>query len=320
MRWSDDRILTTHAGSLPRPPALVRALCEARRRRGGRPRRARCRRPRRPAPDRAKADRGRHRRRQQWRAAARGLLPLRPAPHERLWRQLAAPAARRRRPLSDLPADAAGAAGGPHRGQQFSAAQGDLRGALPRPGGGARRVRGFSERAGGGRRRLRRAVPDRTIARHRRRGDEERALRQRGGLSHSARRCAAGRVRGDRRPRVSVATGLPGPRPGAAHQLPGPAARRFPSFRRAGGERDQPRAGPCAARSGPPARLLGQLRGPARHGRAAGGDPADHPQGARRRLRVSRSPTRATPTSIAASRPRAPRAGRWTTTRSWSRA
>ena len=24
MRWSDDRILTTHAGSLPRPPALVR--------------------------------------------------------------------------------------------------------------------------------------------------------------------------------------------------------------------------------------------------------------------------------------------------------
>src|ERR687891_68407 len=24
MRWSDDRILTTHAGSLPRPPTLVR--------------------------------------------------------------------------------------------------------------------------------------------------------------------------------------------------------------------------------------------------------------------------------------------------------
>jgi 5-methyltetrahydropteroyltriglutamate--homocysteine methyltransferase len=24
MRWSDERILTTHAGSLPRPPALVR--------------------------------------------------------------------------------------------------------------------------------------------------------------------------------------------------------------------------------------------------------------------------------------------------------
>ena len=24
MRWSEDRILTTHAGSLPRPPELVR--------------------------------------------------------------------------------------------------------------------------------------------------------------------------------------------------------------------------------------------------------------------------------------------------------
>ena len=188
------------------------------------------------------------------------------------------------------------------------------------PAAVARRVRGFSERAGGGRRRLRRAVPDRTIARHRRRGDEERALRQRGGLSHGARRCAAGRVRGDRRPRFPVAAGLPGPRARAAHHLPGPAARRFPGLRRAGGQRDQPRAGPRAARSGPPARLLGQLRGPARHGRAAGGDPADHPPGATSAASSFRSPTRATPTSTAASRPRASRAGRWTTTRSWSRA
>ena len=90
---------------------------------------------------------------------------------------------------------------------------------------------------------------------------------------------------------------------------------RFPGLRRARGRCDQPGDRERAARARPPARLLGQLRGSARPRRAARRHPADHPAGQGRRLRVPVRQSRATPTSTAASR-----AAFWTTIRSWSRA
>ena len=85
MLKSDGRILTTHAGSLPRPMDLTRLYAEQCRR----ARRSMQRRlaemgeacnPRQCPP----ADRGRAGHRQQWRAAAGGLLPLPATPDERL--------------------------------------------------------------------------------------------------------------------------------------------------------------------------------------------------------------------------------------------
>ena len=196
---SEERILTTHAGSLPRPPELVRLYVRRDAGRGGRPGGACNGRQGGPALGGAQADRRRDRRRQQRRAAARGLFPVRAAPDERLRRRLAPAAARRCRALPGLPAHARGADGQPDRGQQLSAAQGGRRGPLPRSGVRQCRMRGFPGSARRGRRRLRRAVPHRTLAWHRRRGDEKRILRLRGSVSRRPRGRATGRVRGDRR-------------------------------------------------------------------------------------------------------------------------
>ena len=82
---SDGRFLTTHAGSLPRAEGLV--ALHARRARGS-GRRGRVRRRDRGVDGggRPVAERLRHRRRQRWRASARELLHLRPAPAVRLRR------------------------------------------------------------------------------------------------------------------------------------------------------------------------------------------------------------------------------------------
>ena len=79
------------------PGGADRALCAPRGGRGDRRGRARRRRQGRDPPRRAPADRRRHRCRQQRRAAARGVLPVCPPPHERLRRQLDAPPDGRRR-------------------------------------------------------------------------------------------------------------------------------------------------------------------------------------------------------------------------------
>ena len=87
MYVSDSRILTTHTGSLPRPAELVQLYIAKGR---GEPVDAQLAEagPRRAGPRRAQAARGRHRHRQQRRAAARGVLPLRPLAHERIRRRL----------------------------------------------------------------------------------------------------------------------------------------------------------------------------------------------------------------------------------------
>ena len=73
-------------------------------------------------------------------------------------------------------------------------------------------------------RRLRRTVHDRALARHHRRGDAQRHVRHRGRLSGRARPRAAGGIRDDRRARLPAADRRAGPRDGAAHLLSGPAA------------------------------------------------------------------------------------------------
>ena len=188
MRRSDERILTTHTGSLPRPPELTRLY--VRRTRGesidpaeldrlGQGGAAR---------DRRQADRRRHRHRQQWRAAARGLLSLCPPPHERVRRRLEALAARRCRALPAVEATHGGRCS-PRReavgnmeppkaigevryldAAALEAECADFRAALDETGT------------------LCRAVHDRAVARDHRRGDEERVLRQRRGLSRRGRR------------------------------------------------------------------------------------------------------------------------------------
>ena len=88
MKCSTERILTTHTGSLPRPEPLTRLYIE--RARGEPVDPAEIDRPgATPCAIVAQADRGRHRYRQQWRAAARVLLSLSPAADERVRRQLA---------------------------------------------------------------------------------------------------------------------------------------------------------------------------------------------------------------------------------------
>jgi hypothetical protein len=74
---------------------------------------------------------------------------------------------------------------------------------------------------------------------HRRRGDQERTLRHRGRLPRRARGCAPGRIRGDRRPWLPATARLPGSGARAPHRLPGPAACGVSRLRRARGRGDQ---------------------------------------------------------------------------------
>ena len=113
--------------------------------------------------------------------------------------------------------------------------------------------------------RLRRAVPDRALARHRRRRDA-RTSTTTPRTPISPRSAAALQVEYEAivGARLPAAARLPRPRARAPHLLSGPAARRFPRLRRARRRGDQRGARQHPARAGAPARLLGQLRGPAR--------------------------------------------------------
>src|SRR5204862_456057 len=106
--------------------------CPGRGRRRGRAGRARPARQGGASPDRRQAGRGRRRHRQQWRAAARGVLPLCPPPHERLRQRLEALAARRCRALPALEAANGGAAGYARSGVKHGPAKGGRRSALYR--------------------------------------------------------------------------------------------------------------------------------------------------------------------------------------------
>ena len=124
-----------------------------------------------------------------------------------------------------------------------------------------------------------RGVPHRAVARHHRVDRAERALRHVRALSRCARRRAAGRIRGDRRQRLPAAARLPRPRARAPHLLPRPPARRLRRLRRAGRRRDQQGAAQHSARQGAAACVLGQLRRPARPRRRAARHPAVDPPG-----------------------------------------
>ena len=143
---------------------------------------------------RGEAGRGRHRHRQQRRAAARLVPLLHPRPPERARRLVAAAPARRRRALSDL-----------HEGVLRGFAQEGIGRRHPRPAQGDRRdrlsgcrrgegrVRGLPRRARCGRQSVRRAVPHRALARHGVGDRAERALHRarRNSSPRSAARCAS---------------------------------------------------------------------------------------------------------------------------------
>ena len=146
-----------------------------------------------------------------------------------------------------------------------------------------------------GRKPVHRAVPDRALARHGVGDRAQRALSDRGGVPGRARRRVARRIQGDRRRRLPAAARLPGPRAREAQHLRGPADRGLHRVRQPRGRRDQHRDPRHSAREGAAARVLGQLRRPARpRCRAAG----DHPvpaarQGRRLRLAVRQPAPRA---------------------------
>ena len=102
-----------------------------------------------------------------------------------------------------------------------------------------------------------------------------------------ARQRAARRIQGDRRRRLPAAARLPGSRAREAQHLRGPAARRLHRVRQPRGRRDQRRDPRHSAREGAAARLLGQLRGPARSRRRAAGDHSVPAARQGRRLRAA---------------------------------
>src|SRR6266566_716181 len=164
MRWSDERILTTHTGSLPRPPELTRLYVQ--RARGG---------------------------------------EVDPAELDRLGK-----AALRR--IVDKQVEA-GIDIGNNGEQQREAFFLYVR----------HRMSGFGSSW--------KRWP---------RGDEERILRQRRGLSGGARPGIAYRIRGDRRQRLPVAARLSRPRARTASVIPGPAPGRVPRLCRARRRNHQP--------------------------------------------------------------------------------
>ena len=128
MQRSEHRILTTHAGSLPRPAALTRLYRPARARRGDRSGRDRARRPRRGARDRAEAGRDRPRRDRRRRAVARILRALHAPPPDRSRRRGHARDACRSRRLSAVQARIPGARRLARPGvEPCAAAEGDRR-------------------------------------------------------------------------------------------------------------------------------------------------------------------------------------------------
>ena len=199
MQRSERRVLTTHTGSLPRPLELTRLY--ARRSRGeavscrgvggGRQGGA--------AVGRCQAGRGRHRRRQQRRAAARFLPALCARPPERARRHLDAAAARRCRALSDLQAAELPGQQQQGVGRRHSRPDpGARRDPLSRCRAGRRRMRGLQGRAGEEPGFVRGGVPDGAVAGHGVGDRSQRALSERGGLPRGAGGGLARRVRDHR--------------------------------------------------------------------------------------------------------------------------
>ena len=309
MKRSDDRILTTHVGSLARSHELLDAmrardqnghyddadLRGARRRRGLRRRRT--------------PGRVRHRRRDR-RRAGQARLPAVPLRAPRRVRDARGPAAdaalvaaRDRhvpRVLRAVHAEVLGRAPARPRPTSWSARPGEL----PRAGCGParhRHLRGRRRRARG-----RRGVPPRRLPDGLR---AQRVLRHRGRVHGRGGRGAARGVPGDRRRRADPARSTTRGSSSCSWRIrrcaPEAAPRRARRARRA----HQPRAARDPARAGAPAHVL-----------RAQPRPAPARRGLRRRRRLharrstpaptrSRSATRATSTSGASGRPRAcPRA------------
>ena len=205
MLTSQDRILTTHTGSLPRPAELT-ALYVQRRAARQSIRRRWTGRQGRGARGGGEADRGRHRHRQQRRAAARGVLPVRPPPHERLRRRLEPPGVRRRR--RTIRRSAPGrrrrrgqrAISNPAACPRRSARCATWIARWSRPSAAISATRSTRER------RLRRTVHDRPLPRHHRRRDAQRAWynTEDAYLAALGQR-AAGGIRGHRRARLPAA-------------------------------------------------------------------------------------------------------------------
>ena len=245
MQLSTDRILTTHVGSLPRPPDLLASLRPARARAFD-PAAFEARLPRRGARHRAQTDRGRDRQRLRRRAEQDHLHLLRPPPALRHRRGGgvdidAPPQTAAHRDIAEHPDFRSGCA--PARGgtSWFAAAavpycigpvtyehrgplELDLRTSPPRAP-----------------RRARRGVHERGLAG---RADQIRPrplLPQRRRLCRSARRCAAAGIRGDPPGRVHPADRRARPRLGPAQPVPAPVRRGVPEDRRTQHRRGQPR-------------------------------------------------------------------------------
>ena len=311
VQTSEHRILTTHAGSLPRSPELqalharkfagepideaaLAATADAAMRDDG-----------------GQADRGRPRRRQQRRGRPRELLHLRAPPHDRLRRREPAAGDGGPHPLSRLlPVADAGRAARRSRQPAGGAAR-DRRRRLHRPQGDRRGVRAAAVRVGRAPRPLRRGVRLVAVARDRRGGDAERPLPR---SRHLRRRGGRPRWRTEYAAIVEHGFVLQIDAPDLAmerHTLfQGKPIEDFLDFVRvvvAAINRSLER---LPTRSRPPARLLGQLRRAARRRRAARGDLVRDPQGAAWAACSCRWRIRATSTSGACSRTdRCPRAG-----------
>ena len=126
----------------------------------------------------------------------------------------------------------------------------------------ARRYRQSARRAGAGE--GGRGLHDRGLARPRPGVPDQPLLSDARSLCRGDRGGDAAGIRGDRRRRLRAAARLPRPRDGAPHPLPGSERSRFPEARRISCRGAEPRTAQRAGRDVPHPHLLGQLRGAAR--------------------------------------------------------
>ena len=237
---SQDRILTTHCGSLPRPPQLseTAAASGGRRthRRAGpasRVRERRCR-------GAGRATQSRHRHRQRRRAAARRLLDVSAAAHGRLRRRVDPAVAARPRRFSAVHGAAAAEARTPQPHRQ--SAEGHRRGPLHRPAATRKAEYDlFQSALGRASSEARRDVHDRGLARHHRDHDGQRILRLLRDLRVRAGARAAQGIRADRLLRLSASARCAGLRARARAHVQGQDRRRIPARHGAQRRGDQPR-------------------------------------------------------------------------------
>ena len=248
------------------------------------------------------AARGRHRRRQRRRAAARELLHLRAAPHERLRRRRASgrscatsclPELPRLRKLPDFSRTMV---------SLMHAPQASARCATPIASRCARECDAFLRAPTRGRRRFGESFMTAASPGHRRRRHAERPLRVDERLRHRRSPTRCGPSTSHRRARLRAADRLPRPGDGAPHRLRRRPLAEFLAATSSCNVAAINRASAAPARARAPARLLGQLRGAARLRRAARGRCCRTLRGATSARWCSRWPTRATRTSTAASR------------------